>query len=126
MVAVHKSIPIRKMRLAKPWFELSLYKNKEYFAIIIGSGPAGLSTAIGLEQKKIECLIIEAGGLNPNINNELYLNGKFFGDSDYETISHSRGRQFGGTGNFWGGNCNPIQEKEFNDWPIKKKKFRSI
>ena len=66
-------------------------------------------------------MIIEAGGLNPNINNELYLNGKFFGDSDYETISYSRGRQFGGTGNFWGGNCNPIQEKEFNDWPIKKK-----
>jgi len=28
LVAVHKSIPIRKMRLAKPWFELSLYKNK--------------------------------------------------------------------------------------------------
>ena len=27
-VAVHKSIPIRKMRLAKHWFELSLYKNK--------------------------------------------------------------------------------------------------
>ena len=96
-------------------------KNKNFFAIIVGSGPAGLSTAIGLEEKKIECLIIEAGGINADTKNELYLKGKFLGDSDYENLSYSRGRQFGGTGNLWGGNCNPIQEKEFSDWPIIKK-----
>ena len=28
-------------------------KNRNFFAIIIGSGPAGLSTAIGLEKKKL-------------------------------------------------------------------------
>ena len=95
-------------------------KNRNFFAIIIGSGPAGLSTAIGLEKKKIECLIIEAGGVNADEKNEPYLRGKFIGDSDYETLEHSRGRQFGGTGNLWGGNCNPIQEKEFSDWPIVK------
>ncbi|MDB4232981.1 hypothetical protein N9788_02685 [Candidatus Pelagibacter sp.] len=38
-------------------------KNKKFFAIIIGSGPAGISTPLGLERKKIECLIIEAGGV---------------------------------------------------------------
>ena len=27
-------------------------KNKIFFVIIVGSGPAGLSTAIGLEKKK--------------------------------------------------------------------------
>ncbi len=96
-------------------------KNKKFFVIIVGSGPAGLSTAIGLEKKNIKSLIIEAGGISANINNDPYLDGKFIGDSDYETITHSRGRQFGGTGNFWGGNCNPIQEKGFNDWPIFKK-----
>jgi hypothetical protein len=95
-------------------------KNKNFFAIIVGSGPAGLSAAIGLEKKNIECLIIEAGGMEASIKNDPYLNGKFVGDSDYETINHSRGRQFGGTGNFWGGNCNPIQEKDFKDWPIEK------
>ena len=95
-------------------------KNKNFFVIIVGSGPAGLSTAIGLEKKKIECLIIEAGGINADIRNEPYLKAKSVGDSDYETLSYSRGRQFGGTGNLWGGNCNPIQEKEFSSWPIKK------
>ena len=95
-------------------------KNKNFFAIIVGSGPAGLSTAIGLEKKKIECLIIEAGGLEADIKNAPYLKGKFVGDSDYYTLENSRGRQFGGTGNYWGGNCNPIQEEEFDDWPIAK------
>ena len=48
-------------------------KNKKFFAIIIGSGPAGISTALGLERKKIECLIIEAGGLNFDSKNLDYL-----------------------------------------------------
>ena len=65
-------------------------------------------------------MIIEAGGINADIRNEPYLKAKSVGDSDYETLSYSRGRQFGGTGNLWGGNCNPIQEKEFSSWPIKK------
>jgi hypothetical protein len=95
-------------------------KNKFFFAIIIGSGPAGISTALGLEEKKIESLIIEAGGLNYDEKNIRYLEGAYVGDSDYATLPGSRGRQFGGTGNFWGGNCNPIQEEEFNNWPIKK------
>ena len=95
-------------------------KNKKFFAIIIGSGPAGISTALGLERKQIECLIIEAGGLNSDSKNLDYLDGVFVGDSDYTTMQSSRGRQFGGTGNFWGGNCNPVQEEEFTSWPIKK------
>jgi hypothetical protein len=95
-------------------------KNKNFFAIIVGSGPAGISMALGLEKKKIECLIIEAGGLNSSTKNIPYLKGVFIGDSDYNTLENSRGRQFGGTGNYWGGNCNPIQEDEFSDWPIAK------
>ena len=95
-------------------------KNKNFFAIIIGSGPAGLSTAIGLEKKKIECLIIEAGSEEADIKNTPYLKGVYVGDPDYNTLEYSRGRQFGGTGNLWGGNCNPIQEEDFYDWPIAK------
>ena len=95
-------------------------KNKFFFAIIVGSGPAGLSAAIGLEKKKIECLIIEAGSSEANIQNIPYLKGEFVGDSDYSALEYSRGRQFGGTGNLWGGNCNPIQKEDFKDWPIEK------
>ena len=33
--------------------DLSQIKNKNFFAIIIGSGPAGLATALELEKKNI-------------------------------------------------------------------------
>ena len=41
---------------------LSDIQNKSYPVIIIGSGPAGITIAEKLEQKQINCLIVEAGG----------------------------------------------------------------
>ena len=44
-----------------------IYKNingvigKNFPVIIVGSGPAGITLALSLEQRKIDCLIIEAG-----------------------------------------------------------------
>jgi 2-polyprenyl-6-methoxyphenol hydroxylase-like FAD-dependent oxidoreductase len=35
--------------------------NTNYQIIICGSGPAGMSIAIDLEEKKIPCLLVEAG-----------------------------------------------------------------
>ena len=40
---------------------LSYLPNKNFPVIIFGSGPAGISLAIKLEQNKINSLIIEAG-----------------------------------------------------------------
>ena len=34
---------------------------KNFQIVICGSGPAGISLALELEKKKIECLIVEAG-----------------------------------------------------------------
>ena len=34
---------------------------KNFPVIIVGSGPAGITLALSLEQKNIDCLIIEAG-----------------------------------------------------------------
>ena len=34
---------------------------KNFPVIIVGSGPAGITLAMSLEQRKIDCLIIEAG-----------------------------------------------------------------
>ena len=34
---------------------------EEFPVVIFGSGPAGLTTALELEKKKIKCLVIEAG-----------------------------------------------------------------
>ena len=41
--------------------DLSNVRNNNFFAIIIGSGPAGICTALELERKRIKSLIIEAG-----------------------------------------------------------------
>ena len=44
-----------------------IYKNakevigKNFPVIIVGSAPAGITLALSLEQRKIDCLIIEAG-----------------------------------------------------------------
>ncbi len=100
--------------------DLSLYKNKEYFAIIIGSGPAGISTALGLERKKINSLIVEAGDISINDYNLEFLKGFNVGN-EYSDIEISRLRQFGGTSGLWGGNCNPLDESDFSEWPITKK-----
>ena len=35
--------------------------SKKFPVIIVGSGPAGITLALSLEQRKIDCLIIEAG-----------------------------------------------------------------
>tara|TARA_B110000090_G_C13340223_1_gene430828 strand:+ start:28 stop:1440 length:1413 start_codon:yes stop_codon:yes gene_type:complete len=99
---------------------LNSIKSKKFFVIIIGSGPAGISSAIELEKKNIECLIIEAGDKDSSTKNLEYLKGETKGHA-YNNLESSRLRQFGGTGNAWGGNCNPMSENDFDQWPIEKK-----
>ena len=47
-------------------------KNKNFFAIIVGSGPAGISMALGLEKKKIEWAEIQKIKLNTKFLQEMY------------------------------------------------------
>jgi 2-polyprenyl-6-methoxyphenol hydroxylase-like FAD-dependent oxidoreductase len=47
-------------------------EKKKFPVVIFGSGPAGLSLALELEKKNIECLLIEAGGEFYNENNLIY------------------------------------------------------
>jgi len=98
---------------------LEKIKNKLYFAVIIGSGPAGISTALKLEQRGYETLIIESGSLNYNSENEKFLDGEVIGD-DYNDLKTSRLRQFGGTSEIWGGNCSILKDSDLDDWPIDK------
>ena len=98
---------------------LSEIKNINFFAIIIGSGPSGITTALQLEKQKINSLIIEAGDYEPTDKNEEYLRGKIIGDK-YNDLTISRLRQFGGSSGHWGGNCNPMSHYDLNSWPIDK------
>ena len=66
---------------------LSEFLNTNINVIIIGSGPAGISTAIKLEKNKIKSLIVEAGGVEPEIDSSLYLSGEIKGDKYPELSS---------------------------------------
>lgn len=94
--------------------------NKKFFAIIVGSGPAGISTALKLEKKGYDTLILEAGSTYYQSENKQYLDGDVIGDS-YNDLKMSRLRQFGGSSANWGGTCTTYKDSDFNDWPIKKK-----
>ena len=98
---------------------LENFKNKKFFAIIIGSGPAGISVALKLEEKGFDTLIIEAGSQNYSNESLNFLDGEVFGDN-YSDLKTSRLRQFGGSSGHWGGTCSILKDSDFNDWPIKK------
>ena len=98
---------------------LNKIKKKKFFAIIVGSGPAGISTALKLEKNGFDSLILESGSADYNFNSQKYLDGDVIGDN-YSDLKISRLKQFGGSSGHWGGNCNTLKEKDFSDWPIKK------
>ena len=87
---------------------------------IIGSGPASICLAMALEKKNQKVLIIEAGGWNPTNENQDYYSGKVYGDK-YFDLRDVRLRSFGGSAGHWGRAVSPLDEVDFNEWPIKKK-----
>mgnify|MGYP001166236737 CR=1 FL=1 len=99
--------------------DLKALKDNNHFVIIIGSGPAGITTALELEKKKIESIIIEAGDILPDPYSHELLKGTIRGDN-YNDLTTSRLRQFGGTSGIWGGNCNPMKKEDLSGWPITK------
>ena len=87
--------------------------------IIIGSGPAGITTALQLEEKGISSIIFEAGDLDFNEKSQNFYKGNVIGD-EYPDLTTARLRQFGGTSGHWGGNCTSLDSYDFQNWPISK------
>ena len=94
--------------------------NKKYKIVICGSGPAGVSLALELEKKNVECLIIEAGDEFYSDFAQKRYEGKVLGNFPQD-ISITRLSQFGGTTGHWGGTCRTLDDYDFNEWPIKKR-----
>ncbi len=94
---------------------------------IIGSGPAGLSLAMRLEEKNVPCLVIEAGGMDYSVASQDFYRGKVIGDAYFE-LHQARLRQFGGTSGHWTGWCRARDAADFepradvphSGWPIRK------
>ena len=58
--------------------DLNNINNNFFSVIIIGSGPAGISTALKLEELNIRTLLIEAGGLELDPKSEDFLKGNIY------------------------------------------------
>ena len=112
---------MQKFGYLKPMIidELSQISDKNFFVIIVGSGPAGLTLALELEKKKINSILIEAGSNEYNEKELRFMQGNLIGNG-YDAISTSRLRQFGGSSGHWGGLCNLFDNHDFRDWPIQK------
>ena len=56
--------------------DINTLKDKSFPIIIIGSGPAGITIARKLEEKKISSLIVEAGDYEYNEDSQAYYKSK--------------------------------------------------
>ena len=95
-------------------------KDIKFDLVIVGSGPAGISLALELDNEKISILIIEAGNNNFDEQSQKFYEGTIIGD-EYPSLSVTRLRQFGGSTGHWGGLCRTLEEHDFKNWPINKK-----
>ena len=88
--------------------------------VIIGSGPSAITLALELEKKKINTLMIEAGGEKYDYESQKNYKGEVVGNK-ISNLEHNRLRQFGGTSGHWGGWCKPLEYYNFQNWNINKK-----
>ena len=94
---------------------------------VIGSGPAGMTTAVALVKKGYDVILVEAGGRNMTAESQAQFEGEVIGDRYYD-LSFARLRMFGGTSNHWGGYSIPLDQHDFEtnpnfadtEWPISR------
>jgi hypothetical protein len=99
---------------------LSQVQSLEYDFIIVGTGPAGITTALELEKNKKTVLLLEGGGMEHSEESQSIYNGSVVGNMNFD-IKRSRVRYFGGSSNHWGGMSRPFSESELSAFPINKK-----
>lgn len=95
---------------------------------IIGGGPAGISLALALADRKMSVALFESGGMAfDQATQKLYSGAKT--GVNYLALDGSRLRFFGGSTNHWGGWCRPLDLIDFekrdwlphSGWPITRK-----
>ena len=84
---------------------------------IIGSGPAGMTIALGLRNRGLSVVLLESGGFDVDAQTQALCEGESVGSSD-PGLSSCRLRVFGGTSQHWTGWCRPLDETDMASWPI--------
>ena len=93
---------------------------------LIGSGPASLSILENLKKTNLKIILIPGGKFNFDKKNQYLYKGVVNNGSYHEQLIKNRFREFGGSGNYWGGRCVPLDHLDFkkrswiknSGWPI--------
>src|SRR5664279_5645325 len=93
---------------------------------IVGAGPAGIALAKALSGAECRIVLAESGGFEFCPATQALNDGESIGLS--YRINESRQRYFGGAGNTWAGNCQPLDPSNFkargwlphSGWPFAR------
>lgn len=93
-------------------------KNKsiETEVCIIGAGAAGITLAREFIGRPFRVSLLESGGFEFDSETQSLYEGSNVG-RPYHSLDAVRGRFFGGTTNYWAGNCRPLDEIDFEPRP---------
>jgi choline dehydrogenase-like flavoprotein len=94
---------------------------------VIGTGPAGITTAMSLAADGKRVVLLEAGQEEYTEESQDHYKGTIVGD-EYLDLEFTHLRYFGGTSNHWGGWCKTLDAIDFEgkkgfpdtEWPIRK------
>lgn len=97
-------------------------------ACIVGSGPAGITTALELARKGLQVVLLEAGDKKWSKASQAFFEGQVTGGPYLNTLHEYRQRRLGGTSRIWGGRCLLFDEVDFekrdyvaeSGWPITR------
>jgi choline dehydrogenase-like flavoprotein len=93
---------------------------------IVGAGAAGIAMALQFVDSKIDVLVLESGGLEPEADSQALYEGTVAEEKLHSPPNRYRERRFGGTTTIWGGRCMPFDRIDFqtreyvpeSGWPI--------
>ncbi len=93
---------------------------------IIGAGAAGITLALELLQSGLRIVVLEAGGLEEDAEDQALYRGEVADLSLHSPPDKYRQRRFGGSTAIWGGRCVPLDPVDFehrpwmpgSGWPI--------
>ncbi|WP_375388160.1 GMC oxidoreductase [uncultured Amnibacterium sp.] len=100
--------------------------------VVLGSGPAGVTTVVGLARRGVPVLLVE-GGTDRESDDDRALNAGAAAEGvwGHEPLGEHRRRVLGGASTAWGGRCIPLEPIDFeprdwvpgSGWPIPYAEF---